>query len=645
MVVSPSAHLTSLAQEVSLSITSKEFAAFLDQTDELKDLKLRDEFHFPKVSSIRNTSLKSSKTNNANQEDLRPVDDLTLDSECVYMIGNSLGLQPRRTREILNQELDVWAEKGVNGHFDHPHGRPWVSIDNTVIEESAKLVGAMPEEVAIMNSLTANLHFLMVAFYRPTATKFKIIMEAKAFPSDYFALASQVKFHGYDPKTAIIEVKPRENEYSLRLEDILDVIQKEGDATALVLFSGVQYYTGQYFNLKAITEAAKEKGCTVGFDLAHAIGNVPVKLHDWNVDFACWCTYKYLNAGPGGIGGAFVHSRHAKADLNRFAGWWGTNPTEKFAMDNIFRAIPGAAGYRLSNPSVVSTVSLLGSLEVFAKTSIDKLRQKSLSLTGYLEILLDALGSDSGFKILTPRDPFSRGCQLSLFFENNRMEEVFHKLCLQGVIGDERKPDVIRISPAPLYCTFMDTQVEVWHAVGSGPFTKRGTITYDPDSKKKTTKYESEPDTPFPEALLNTYPEDEVYRVMWKHTKPVFGVKDVTLNASVRMCLLQASKFQEHYSIHIDQAGKVSISIGIPFHLDYVVDASSCQKSKVQAPKAGIKAQCSVARTSDGARPHLEMIQETKDGKPEPEKSFLQKYWYYIVAIALVLMLSGGDGK
>ncbi|KAJ3108000.1 hypothetical protein HDU97_002580 [Phlyctochytrium planicorne] len=461
MVVSPSAELVSLATEVGVPLTSKAFAKFLDEErDELRDLKLRDEFLFPKVSTIRDTALRTSKVHAAGEETLKPVDDLDLDSDAVYMIGNSLGLQPKRTRKLLNEELDVWAERGVNGHFDHPHGRPWVSVDDNVIEESAKLVGAKPEDVAIMNSLTANLHFLMVAFYKPTPDRYKIIMEAKAFPSDYFALSSQAQFHGYDPKEAVIEIAPREGESTLRLEDILEVIEKEGEKTALVLFSGIQYYSGQFFNLREITKAGHAKGCMVGFDLAHAAGNVPLKLHDWDVDFACWCTYKYLNAGPGGIGGAFVHQRHARSPINRFAGWWGTDPSTKFAMDNIFRAIPGAAGYRLSNPSVVSTISLLGSLQVFARTSIDALREKSFLLTAYLELLLDSLESKK-FRILTPRDPFQRGCQLSLFFEGGIMEDVFQKLSVQGVLADERRPDVIRISPAPLYCTFAD----VWRCV------------------------------------------------------------------------------------------------------------------------------------------------------------------------------------
>ncbi|KAI9353349.1 pyridoxal phosphate-dependent transferase [Zopfochytrium polystomum] len=428
-----------LAASQGLSLDSKAFAEYLDENvDELRHLDLRSEFEFPTKRSIHNTAKNMTK-----ELDGRLITEAAAfgeagDQHCVYMIGNSLGLQPKNTRKLLNEELDAWAERGVNAHFDHPHGRPWVSIDDTVTEESAKIVGAKTSEVAIMNSLTANLHFMMVSFYRPTATRFKIIMEAKAFPSDYFAFSSQVQFHGLDPKDAIIEVHPRDGEFTLRTEDILEIIEREGDSTALVLFSGVQFYTGQRFDFKRITDAGHAKGAVVGFDLAHAVGNVELELHEWNVDFACWCTYKYLNAGPGGIG--------------TFSGWWGSDPSSKFAMDNVFRAVPGALGYRLSNPSVVSTVSLLGSLQVFAKTSIKALRQKSLLLTGYLELLLDQLGPNPGFKIITPRKPEERGCQLSLLFDEGTME---------GNLYGARRPDVIRISPAPLYCTFQDVRETV----------------------------------------------------------------------------------------------------------------------------------------------------------------------------------------
>ncbi|ORY53481.1 kynureninase [Rhizoclosmatium globosum] len=379
------------------------------------------------------------------------------------MIGNSLGLQPVATRKLINEELDVWADRGVNGHFDHPLNRPWVSVDDNVLEQSARIVGAKStSEVAIMNTLTSNLHFLLVSFYRPTPLRYKIIMEAKAFPSDFFAFASQTTFHGFDPKDAIIEVKPRDGEFTLRIEDIVDVIRKEGDKVALVLFSGVQYYTGQFFDLKRITEEGHAIGARVGFDLAHAAGNVPLQLHDWNVDFAAWCTYKYLNGGPGNIGGLFVHSKFDGEKFPRLAGWWGSDPATKFTMDNQFHGIPGAAGYRLSNPSVLAVTSLLGSLQTFEKTSMQELRERSLLLTGYLEhLLLELHKSKPHFKIITPSDPEQRGCQLSVLFEPGQMERVFEALLNRGIVCDERRPDVIRISPAPLYCTFED----VWKTV------------------------------------------------------------------------------------------------------------------------------------------------------------------------------------
>ncbi|KAJ3008795.1 UNVERIFIED_CONTAM: hypothetical protein HDU68_002940 [Siphonaria sp. JEL0065] len=426
------------AQKNVTSLVSLEFAKAFDASQK----SLRSDFLFPKV---KNVAKHIHNKDNA-------------DKDVVYMIGNSLGLQPVATKKLINEELDVWADRGVNGHFDHPHSRPWVSVDDNVLEQSARIVGAATKsEVAIMNTLTSNLHFLFVSFYRPTQQRYKIIMEAKAFPSDAFAFSSQTAFHGYDPKDAIIEIAPREGEFALRTEDILEVIKREGDKVALVLFSGVQYYTGQFFDIKRITEEGHAIGAMVGFDLAHAAGNVPLQLHDWNVDFAAWCTYKYLNSGPGNIAGLFVHSKHDNAGLPRFAGWWGSDPATKFTMDNQFHGIPGAAGYRLSNPSVLAVTSLLGSLKTFEKTSIQELREKSLLLTAYLEHLLLTLQAEKPlFKIITPSDPEARGCQLSVLFESGHMERVFEALLDRGIVCDERRPDVIRISPAPLYCTFED---------------------------------------------------------------------------------------------------------------------------------------------------------------------------------------------
>ncbi|KAJ3217792.1 hypothetical protein HDU81_000745 [Chytriomyces hyalinus] len=429
--------LLARATSSKLRLNSLEFAQTLDASH----ASFRSDFIFPKVKAIAK----------------KPAADIA-ERNVVYMIGNSLGLQPVATRKLINEELDVWGERGVNGHFDHPHNRPWVTVDDNVLEESVKIVGAKStSEIAIMNSLTANLHFLLVSFYRPTEQRYKIIMEAKAFPSDFFAFSSQVQFHGYDPRDAIVEVAPREGEFHLRMEDILDVIRAEGDKVALVLFSGVQYYTGQFFDLEAITKVGRSVGAVVGFDLAHAAGNVPLKLHDWNVDFAAWCTYKYLNGGPGNIGGAFVHSRHDAEKLPRFSGWWGSDPSTKFTMDNQFHPIAGAAGYRLSNPSVLATTSLLGSLQTFSKTSMAELREKSMLLTGYLEYLLNLIKEEKPlFQIITPSDPEQRGCQLSLLFVPGHMERVFDALLEKGVLADERRPDVIRISPAPLYSTFED---------------------------------------------------------------------------------------------------------------------------------------------------------------------------------------------
>ncbi|KAJ7389149.1 hypothetical protein OS493_033235 [Desmophyllum pertusum] len=325
-------------------------------------------------------------------------------------------------------------------------------------------------EVAIMNSLTVNVHLMMVPFYRPTPQRHKILIEAKAFPSDYYAVQSHIRFHGYDPAKAIIEATPREGEELLRTEDILSIIEDQGDAIALVLFSGVQFYTGQYFDMKRITASAQKKGCVVGWDLAHAVGNVELQLHDWNVDFACWCTYKYLNSGPGGIGGAFVHEKHAyNFDLPKFAGWWGHDRTTRFQMTNEFKPIPGVAAFQVSHPSPLQTVSLLGSLNVFAKTSMKKLRAKSDILTAYLELLLlryyglvqnDENGNPRNktnvhLSIVTPINPAKRGCQLSVKF-SVPIQSVQKELQKRGVVVDTREPHVMRIAPTPLYNSFTD---------------------------------------------------------------------------------------------------------------------------------------------------------------------------------------------
>ena len=378
--------------------------------------------------------------------------------ECIYLCGNSLGLQPKGTRELLNQELDVWASKGVDGHFDHPFERPWVTIDDHVTKQSAHIVGAKPDEVCIMNTLTANLHFLMVSFYRPSGNRTKILMEAKAFPSDYFAISSQVKFHGQDPSKSIIQVQPRPGKDTIRTEDILKTIEEEGDNIALVLFSGVQYYTGQFFEMEHITTKAKTKGCMVGWDLAHAVGNVLLRLHDWDVDFAVWCSYKYLNSGPGGIAGAFVHEKHFK-DLNmpRFSGWWGSSPEKKFEMDLDFVPITGANSYRVSNPCVLAVVAMKASLDLFERFSMEEYYQRVNHMSSYFYHLVESQISKDEVRIMSPNDPKQRGCQLSLFFKTSgKMEEVFQQFVRKGVVCDRRKPDVIRVAAIPLYNTYTD---------------------------------------------------------------------------------------------------------------------------------------------------------------------------------------------
>ncbi|KAG2041712.1 pyridoxal phosphate-dependent transferase [Suillus americanus] len=412
-----------------------------------------------------------------------------VDQRCTYLCGNSLGPLTKRSKAFLQEELNVWGTRAVQGHFAHPYDREWMNIADTVTPLLAELVGASEKEVACMGTLTANLHLMMAAFYKPTAQRFKILCESKAFPSDQYAFASQARLHGYDPNEAIIEISPRQGEFTLRESDIVDLIAKEGPSISLVIFSGVQYYTGQLFPMKAITTAAKAQGCVCGWDLAHAIGNVPMALHDWDVDFAVWCSYKYLNSGPGGIGGLFVHNKWENRLLPQYAGWWGHDPATRFAMPPRFSAIPGAQGFQQSNPSVLATVSLLGSLQIFKEVGMmGPLRKRSLRLTSELEMRLiksrfyvpinevsarcllqdEMNGKDGtaqqgqpGFTIITPRDPESRGSQLSLLFlppNSDVMDRVFSALSAMGVVGDERRPDVIRLTPAPLYNTLGDCE-------------------------------------------------------------------------------------------------------------------------------------------------------------------------------------------
>lgn len=376
----------------------------------------------------------------------------------VYFVGNSLGLQPKETKKLILEELEDWGKLAVEGHF---HGRrPWLYYHKFSKTALAGIVGARPGEVVAMNQLTVNLHLMMVSFYRPTAQRYKIIMEAGAFPSDQYAVESQLRFHGLVPDQALIELKPRPGELTLHKEDILHTIQQHGNTLALVLLSGVQYYTGQFFDIQPITEAGHKVGAYVGFDLAHAAGNVPLSLHRHQVDFAIWCSYKYLNSGPGGIAGAFVHEKHKNnPDLPRFAGWWGHHEKERFQMRKGFKPMHGADGWQLSNFPILAGAAHLASLKLFEEAGMPALRKKSILLTGYLYFLIrqiDPLGTY--FTIITPENPDDRGCQLSLLFKKNG-KKIFSALNKKGFLLDWREPDVIRAAPVPLYNTFE----EVFH--------------------------------------------------------------------------------------------------------------------------------------------------------------------------------------
>ncbi|KYG81065.1 kynureninase [Roseivirga ehrenbergii] len=402
------------------------YAQYLDKNDPLRDY--RDRFHIPKVNG----------------------------KDSYYFTGNSLGLQPKTARTYIEEEMKGWETLGVEGHFASSK-RPWMEYHKFSKDALARIVGAKPIEVVSMNNLSVNLHLLMVSFFKPTKTRYKIICEAGAFPSDQYMFETQLKFHALNPGEALIELKPRTGEHTVRNEDILSKIAEVGDELALVLIGGVQYYTGQLFDMKAITEAGQKVGAKVGFDLAHAFGNVPLQLHDWNVDFATWCSYKYLNSGPGNVSGIFVHERYANdSSLDRFAGWWGHDEKERFKMKKGFQPMPGADGWQLSNVNVISTASHLAALELFDEVGIEKLRKKSLKLTGYLEFLIKDIAGDSGiFEIITPSDPEQRGCQLSIFFHKDG-RRLFDALAAAGVIADWREPNVIRIAPVPLYNCFED---------------------------------------------------------------------------------------------------------------------------------------------------------------------------------------------
>ena len=375
-----------------------------------------------------------------------------------YFTGNSLGLQPKATQAYVQQELDDWAKWGVEGHF---HGKnPWFAYHEFLTEKAARVVGALPKEVVVTHSLTTNLHLLMVSFYRPSGKRTKILCEAKAFPSDLYALESQVRFHGLDPASDLVALAPRDGEHLLREEDILAKIAELGDTLALVMFGGVNYYTGQLLDMPGITKAGHAVGAIVGFDLAHAAGNVPMQLHDWDVDFAAWCSYKYMNSGPGGVSGMFVHERFAnRPDLPRFAGWWGYDKKTRFQMEPGFKPMEGAEGWQLSNAPVLGMAAHLASLELFDEVGMERLKEKSVQLTGYLEFLIDGLtekyGDKCRFEIITPREESRRGAQLSILV-HGKGKALFDALSAQGVVADWREPNVIRVAPVPLYNSFED---------------------------------------------------------------------------------------------------------------------------------------------------------------------------------------------
>ncbi len=370
----------------------------------------------------------------------------------VYLCGNSLGLQPKAAKAAIDQELKDWAELGVEGHFDGKN--PWMYYHHFLTEKAAKVVGALPKEVVVMNNLTANLHLMMVSFYRPTKTRYKIMMEVSAFPSDQYAMETQARFHGLDPDDAIIELKPRDGEYTLRTEDIIAKINEHQNDLAIVMIGGVNYYTGQAFDMAAITRAAHAVGAVAGFDLAHAAGNLHLKLHEWDVDFAVWCTYKYLNSGPGGTSGVFVNERHgSNPGLIRFAGWWGHDEATRFQMKKGFKPMEGAAGWQLSNAQIFPMAIHKASLELFDKAGIENLRKKSEQLTAYLESVLKQF--EQYLTVITPANPAERGCQLSIIVKENG-KQLFDFLVENNIMPDWREPDVIRMSPVPMYNSFED---------------------------------------------------------------------------------------------------------------------------------------------------------------------------------------------
>ncbi|KAM0272832.1 hypothetical protein ACHAQH_008568 [Verticillium albo-atrum] len=452
---------------------SADYARQLDSQDELRHF--RDEFILPTKGSLKKKAINGTLPNGdklavngqANGHSTSTSDD----TPSIYFCGNSLGVQPKATRQYLNAQLETWASIAVGGHFTALEESPlvcWQDMAEECAIKSAAIVGALPEEVVVMNTLTANLHFLMASFYRPTEKKHKIILEWRPFPSDHYAIESQIQWHGLDPKKSMVQIQP-DDDFYISTDLILKTIDEHAEETALILLPGIQYYSGQLFDMERITKYAQDRDIVVGWDLAHAAGNVELKLHDWNVDFAAWCTYKYQNAGPGAIAGAFVHERHGKVEKesgrpvfrHRLTGWYGGDKSVRFNMDNNFLPTVGAGGFQVSNPSAIDLASLAAALSVFAKTDMKSLRSKALVLTAYAEHLLDGILADESkdepsFRIITPRNPLERGTQLSVLLKDGLLDNVNAALTDAGVVCDKRKPGVIRVAPVPLYCTFED---------------------------------------------------------------------------------------------------------------------------------------------------------------------------------------------
>lgn len=399
------------------------FAQKLDAQDELR--KYRDEFHFPKING----------------------------KDVIYFTGNSLGLQPKTTKRYIDEVMEDWKELAVEGHFHAD--KPWWDYHERLAGPLSRVVGASPKEISVMNTLSVNLHLLMVSFYRPTKTRFKILCEEKAFPSDQYMLQSQVRFHGFDCNEAIVEVKKRNGEHFWRTEDVLKKIEEIGDELSLVMIGGVNYYNGQVFDMETITKTAKSIGAYVGWDLAHAVGNVELKLHDWNVDFAAWCSYKYMNSGPGNASGVYVNEKYlGESDIPRFEGWWGTRKETRFLMKPEFEPMPNADAWQISNPSVLALAPYLASLELFEEVGMGSLIRKRKKIVSYLEFIIEEIDNetDTSFEIITPKE---RGCQLSVFL-HGQGKALFDYLMLEGVIADWREPNVIRLAPAPFYCSYQD---------------------------------------------------------------------------------------------------------------------------------------------------------------------------------------------